>query len=157
MSCFEYINIMEKLIQSKLHLNNNLDLVDQLLNLVKWAHDGDRAVEDYRNDFKLTGWSLNKRNIVSDEILENWAKNEKEEIINKPGGFERSLPEIDELVDGLDECFKGKAAMRISAAGVGGMVCVHCSSAILGSVIDWLNKKDVTVRIVRPGPTYEII
>jgi hypothetical protein len=57
----------------------------KLLNFVRWAHDGDRAVEDYRNDFKSTAWASHSRNLLSDQILDTWIMNEQEEISNKPG------------------------------------------------------------------------
>jgi hypothetical protein len=51
----------------------------------------------------------------------------KRELTACVGGFERSLPEIDEMADELHRAFEGKAALRVSAAGMGGKVR-HCTT-----------------------------
>jgi hypothetical protein len=153
-----YLTLMNKLNESK-DLKDEKTHLNNLLDLVRWAHDGDRAVKDYRKSFAPTSWATHSRNLVSDQILDTWIDetNNSEELINKPGGFERSLPEFDEWATSLDECFKRQAALRVSAAGLGGTVCVHSLSSISNEVIQWLKAKEFTVRTVHPGPSYDIL
>jgi len=79
--CHGYLAMMNRLNNQ----NAEKKHVMKLLNFVRWAHDGDRAVEDYRNDFKPTAWASDSRNLLSDQILDKWIMNEHEEISNKPG------------------------------------------------------------------------
>lgn len=76
------------------------------------------------------------------------------ELSLKCGGFQRSLPDFDEMADEMTKTFKEKAALRISAAGLGGTVCVHTTIKKLNSVITWLNQKNfINIRkIDYPGP-----
>ena len=150
--CYEYISLM-----NSLNISNSNEFVSKILDLVRWAHDGDRAFVDYRNDFKPTNWSNNARSFVSDDTLDNWIENENEELVNKSGGFERSLPEFDEWADKLDEVFEKKAALRVSAAGLGGTVCIHSLRSISSDVILWLQKYGLAPKIIHPGPSYNII
>jgi hypothetical protein len=63
-------------------------VVSKLLDLVRFAHDGDRATLDYRHSFKPTPWSSNPRNDVSNITLDSYISNNKE-LVSVPGGFER--------------------------------------------------------------------
>ena len=149
--CHGYLALVNK-------LNDTSDskYVDKLLNFVRWAHDGDRAVQDYRKDFSPTPWATDKRNLVSDNILDLWISNEREEITDKPGGFERSLPEFDEWATSLDEKFHKQAALRVSAAGIGGSMCVHALNSVANDVILWLKNEGFSVRTIHPGPSFDI-
>lgn len=147
--CYEYVALMNSLNSSQI----TTCPPSHLLNLVRWSHNGDRAVVDYRNDFKQTPWAKDRLNLVSDEILDKWIANPREGLTDKSGGFERSLPEFDEWATSIDEKFNKQAALRVSAAGLGGTVCVHSLSSIASDVIAWLKKKGLVARVVRPGPS----
>jgi hypothetical protein len=149
--CHGYLALVNK-------LNETADskYLIKLLNFVRWAHDGDRAVQDYRKDFSPTPWATDRRNQVSDAILDWWISNEGEEITDKPGGFERSLPEFDEWATSLDETFQKQAALRVAAAGIGGSVCVHSLNSVANDVIQWLKHKGLSVRTIQPGPSFDI-
>ncbi len=149
--CHGYLALSNKLNET----NENINL-NKLLNFVRWAHDGDRVVEDYRKEFSPTPWATDKRNLVNDDILDSWILNDKEELTNKPGGFERSLPEFDEWATSLDETFQKQAALRVSAAGIGGTMCVHSLNSVANDVVLWLKNKGFSVRTIQPGPSFDI-
>ena len=149
--CHSYLALMNELNQKTDEKN-----LTKLLNLVRWAHDGDRAVQDYRKDFSPTSWAKNERNLVTDEVLDSWIMNDQEELIDKPGGFERSLPEFDEWATNLDDTFNKQAALRVSAAGIGGTMCVHSLNTIASDVVSWLKNKGFSVRTIHPGPSFNI-
>jgi len=148
-----------------------------LLDLVRYCHDGDRAVTDYRK-FKLpegysqdnkkmnelepkqwfghTPWATDARNDFSDRALKRWIS-EKKELVTVPGGFERSLPEMDELADEVDKKFNKLAAVRVSAAGLGGRVCIHSMAQVLPTLLAFLEKKGWQVRQLTPGSPTQLI
>ena len=150
--CYGYLEIMNELCNKSSEGKH----LYKLLNLIRWAHDGDRVISDYRKDFQPTDWANNERNLVNDKILDSWISNDEEEIFNKPGGFERSLPEFDEWANSLDETFKKQAVLRVSAAGLGGTICVHSLSKVSKDVEIWLKQKGLSVQTINPGPSYEI-
>ncbi|KAN0032953.1 hypothetical protein ACTFIV_006895 [Dictyostelium citrinum] len=197
-------------------------LIKDLMKIIKTAHDGDKQIQDYRNGFKETPWSINPLNCFDDDTISTWIgeidkillitnpllvsnggigslnssgsfdsfkNNSSSNVIkssplgisqefviqkdkfnlyyylNNPnthhvelslkcGGFQRSLPDFDEMADEMTKIFKEKAALRISAAGLGGCVCVHTTNKKLNSVISWLNQKNfINIRkIDYPGP-----
>lgn len=126
-----------------------------MLGLVARAHDGDRAVTDYRPDGKLraTAWRDDPLNAVDDDTLRRLAlecdQRPDGDAIDtallhwRAGGFERSIGAVDERADelhrwcawfsGAADCrllrprsLHGRAELRIAAAGLGGAVAVHC-------------------------------
>ena len=79
--CHGYLAMMNRLNNK----NAEKKHIMKVLNFVRWAHDGDRAVQDYRNNFEPTAWASDSRNLLSDQTLDAWIMNEEEEISNKPG------------------------------------------------------------------------
>ncbi|EGC35733.1 hypothetical protein DICPUDRAFT_47540 [Dictyostelium purpureum] len=80
------------------------------------------------------------------------------ELSLKMGGFQRSLPDFDDLADELYSTFKEKAALRVAAAGLGGNVCIHVYYKKINSVIDWISKRNFNVRKIDfPGPPTQSI
>jgi hypothetical protein len=47
--------------------------------------------------------------------------------------------------------------LRVSAAGLGGSVCVHSMSSISSDVISWLKRNGLTSNLVHPGPSYTVL
>ena len=147
--CYEYVQIMDELKKNE----GDLGRINKLLELVRWSHNGDRAVVDYRKGLEPTQWAQSSQSSLSDDVIDGWVRDGSEGLLDKSGGFERSLPEFDEWADCLDELFKKQAALRVSAAGLGGTVCVHAMRRVAPDLIAWLNNKGATVRVVRPGPS----
>ncbi len=44
--------------------------------------------------------------------------------------------------------------MRVSAAGLGGSVCIHTLGSMASDVLSWLESKGLSARVVRPGPSF---
>jgi len=140
--------------------------VSRLLELVRYAQHGDRAFYDYRQFksqaaegdgwFEKTTWATDGRNDVSEVAIRRWIS-ENQELVEIPGGFERSLPEIDELADEVDKVFDKQAAVRVSAAGLGGRVCIHALTRVLPSLMDFLEKKGWKVRQLQPGSPTQLL
>ncbi len=149
--------------------------IARVLELVRAAHDGDRAAEDYRQQeldvpvgdprkhgivFPPTAWAAAERNGVFDGMLD-LLSHQQAELADVPGGFERSLPDLDEIADEANRRFKGKVAMRVAAAGLGGSMALHVDATdgeeIVAQVKDWLAGLGWKVREVKPGAAPEII
>jgi len=91
-------------------------------------------------------------NKISENNIQDNCKPYEYELALKPGGFQRSLPEFDQLSDILYKEFNHMAAMRISAAGLGGSVAVHAHHSVVNSVIAWMSSKNFKIcRIECPG------
>lgn len=146
---------------------------DRVLELARMAHNGDRATVDYRkmkpnaltdketgcglsSFFEHTAWHDDKRNDVSDATLDHWSKTNKP-LTSAQGGFERSLPEIDEMADDLDRVFNRVAALRVSAAGLGGNCTIHVETQMEQTITQYLEERSWSVRRVTPGaPTQRL-
>jgi hypothetical protein len=71
--------------------------------------------------FANTPWSVNPNSSVSDSTIKSWiASAQPPPLYACVGGYERSLPEIDEMADEIDSVFQRTAALRVAAAGLGG-------------------------------------
>jgi len=131
---------------------------DRLLQLVRWSHDGDRACVDYRRpsevgpgSFESTEWG--KRAPCD---LDNWLANGAD-LVECVGGFERSLPEMDEMADDLDRVFAKHAAARVSAAGLGGQMCIHAFEEVADKVASYLISRGWPVRTLQPGSPTQVL
>ncbi|RNA00275.1 hypothetical protein BpHYR1_047736 [Brachionus plicatilis] len=145
--CHEYVQMMT---------NFDANNVSYLFDLIKFSHNGDRACVDFRNDFEPTVWQSNRNNHITDELLDEWIENENELLCDKSGGFERSLPIFDEWADQLETTFSHKAALRVSAAGLGGNICVHTVNSIANDVVNWFEEKSLSVTVIKPGPSFKL-
>jgi len=131
----------------------------RLLQLVRWSHDGDRACVDYRRAsetlgpscFEFTEWG---KRLQCD--LDTWIQNGAD-LVECVGGFERSLPELDEMADELDVVFGKQAAARVSAAGLGGQMCIHAYEEIAGEVASYLVSRGWPVRTLQPGSPTQVL
>lgn len=105
---------------------SNRDTRTRLLELVRLSHSGDRAIVDYRRPanrprrqsvqdtdqqdcsvdqspsdyFCKTAWAQDPAHQCDDDTIDEWLEN-CTELTACVGGFERSLPEIDEMVTSL--------------------------------------------------------
>eukprot|EP00727_Mastigamoeba_balamuthi_P013414 m51a1_g8696 hypothetical protein (564) ;mRNA; f:54762-56789 len=123
----------------------------RVLGLVARAHDGDRALVDYRRSFAPTEWAASPEVAVTDAALVRWAA-EGAELESRTGAFQRSLPEIDEVATEVSQRFRGEAALRIAAAGMGGVVAIHVTAEAAARVKEWLeSEKGFSVREVTPS------
>jgi|GEM_PF-749725 len=144
--------------------------IAKILDLVRWSQDGDRAVLDYRKvesvtpyqpdwhpaRFGFTPWASDPRNDVSDATVDRWIADGKE-LPEVPGGFERSLPEFDEMADAANKEFGGKVAMRVAAAGLGGTMAVHATDNVVPAFKEWIESKGWKVRVVKAGAPTQVI
>jgi len=134
---------------------SNTDPRTRLLQLVRWSHDGDRACVDYRKPFEHgyahTEWG---KRIPCD--LDNWL-DKGTDLVECVGGFERSLPEMDEMADELDRVFTRQAAARVSAAGLGGQMCVHAFEEAADKVAEYLLSRGWSVRTLQPGSPTQVL
>lgn len=160
--------------------------ITRVLELVRWAQDGDRAVDDFRQwitqpgapeegRFAKTAWASDPRNDVSDSALDavraalpqapptdadQWVDSE---LFKRPGGFERSTADFDDLATEADRRFNRKIAMRVAAFGMRGTMAVHADASdpdgegALQQAMDWLRSIGWTVRVVRPGAPTQLI
>jgi hypothetical protein len=128
----------------------------RLLQLVRWSHDGDRACVDYRritehSPLFETDWG---KRIQCD--LDNWLAHGAD-LVECVGGFERSIPEMDEMADELDRVFAKQAAGRVSAAGLGGQMCIHVFEEVADKLADFLVKRGWPVRRLQPGSPTQVL
>jgi len=131
----------------------------RLLQLVRLSHNGDRACVDYRKPaeshgpvcFVRTEWG---KRVQCD--LHNWLENGAD-LVECVGGFERSLPEMDEMADELDSVFAKQAAARVSAAGLGGQMCIHAFEEIADVVASYLISRGWPVRTLQPGSPTQVL
>lgn len=142
--CHEYVRLIKNLRATDFNY---------FFNLIKFSHDGDRACVDFSNEFLPTVWESNKNNHITNDLLNEWISSENQLLIDKSGGFERSLPIFDEWADQLESVFEHKAALRVAAAGLGGQICVHTINSIATDVINWFENKSLSVNIIKPGPS----
>lgn len=138
----------------------------RVLELVAAAHDGDRAyVDTRRSPFVPTPWAsstaaaawtpaaLRERQAAVDAIVDaTAAARERTRLLTAlPGRFERSLPDIDDIVDRLRQRFKGAAQARIAGAGLGGVLTVHCRARVTDEVRRFFDAADVGCRVLDVG------
>jgi hypothetical protein len=69
----------------------------------------------------------------------------------------RSLPEMDEMADALHKQFDGRAALRVSAAGLGGRVCIHTDTSIATQVMSFLSAQGWSVRLLQPSSPTQLV
>lgn len=119
--------------------------------------DGSSGVIDLYPHFPRAPWYSNPRSDVSDASIDQWIQGQAL-LVDCVGGFERSLPEIDDMADELHRVFQGKAALRVSAAGMGGRVCIHAFTELVDDVSHYLEGKGWTVsKSLQPGHATQII
>lgn len=120
--------------------------VDEVLRLVRWAHNGDRAAVDYRAEgFPPTAWAAEADFCCGAADVARWA-DEGRDLASVCGAFQRSLPELDEAADLLHRRFGGAAQLRVAAAGLGGTACVHARAEVADGVVALLTERGWTCR-----------
>jgi hypothetical protein len=159
-------------------LRTQIDLhIRNIINLVSLSHDGDRAVIDYRllrkegdtNEELNTSLSRHDRYFVSrpwaatsnvrltDSQLLSYSTIEAD-LVQTVGSYERSIADIDDMADEIKKVFNSLAAVRISAAGLGGRVCIHCKANLVDEVSKYMVDQGWSVRQPICGaPTQQII
>eukprot|EP01133_Synstelium_polycarpum_P013849 gene13849-16329_t len=154
----EYQIIIKRL-NDPLNKNTRMGDIRALMQVIKLAHDGDRQPLDYRDAFKpidqpmiMAPTDNHLDSMIRSCLLTNNTAQpsalSSAELAFQPGSFQRSLPEIDELADRITDTFKGHAALRIAAAGLGGSVCVHVHQPHLKDVIALLQSHNYHLRQV---------
>jgi galactokinase len=132
---------------------------ERLLQFVRWSHDGDRACVDYRHRADTIGSGIFVNTIWNERLhcdLDNWLENGAD-LVECVGGFERSLPEMDEMADELDREFGKQAAARVSAAGLGGQMCIHAFEEVAHKVAAYLTGRGWSVRTLQPGSPTQVL
>ena len=148
--------------------------IERVLRYVQLSHDGDRAVVDYhlpppttshpphlsRHDvqFSLSSWANHRSVTLSDTALLSYAAASPPlDLTELPGSYERSTANVDGLVDELRVEWGGKAAARVSAAGMGGRLSLHVRTDCLDGVRRWMEQRGWKCRQPQPGaPTQHI-
>ena len=148
--------------------------IERVLQYVRLSHDGDRAVVDYhspppsaphpphlsRHDvsFALSSWANDPCVTLTDAALLSYATADRPpDITDLPGSYERSTANVDRLVDELSAEWGGKAAARVSAAGMGGRLSLHVRSECVDDVRQWMEQRGWKCRQPLPGaPTQHI-
>ncbi|EFA85107.1 hypothetical protein PPL_02104 [Heterostelium album PN500] len=162
---FVYQELVQSLSSGALNQQQKKLFVERLMTIVKKAHEGDKQTTDYRNGFSKTAWGEMEQSNYTDLAFDNNIKTLSGKDDNDfdvglyyyPGGYQRSLPEIDELAHLISTQFSGTAALRIAAAGLGGSVCVHCHIDQQKEVKDLLSKHNYIVRGVEPASPSSVI
>ena len=147
--------------------------IERVLHFVELSHDGDRAVIDFRRPaipshprpdhvsrhdvpFLPAPWAEHPTTSLSSATLQSYASLPAE-LVDTVGSYERSVANVDEECDAIREAWRGKAAARISAAGMGGRLSIHCRREALDDVRAWLEKRGWRCRQPRPGaPTQHV-
>mmetsp|Transcript_49909 Transcript_49909/g.97893 ORF Transcript_49909/g.97893 Transcript_49909/m.97893 type:complete len:128 (+) Transcript_49909:204-587(+) len=106
--------------------------------------------------FCFTPWNNDPRSRVNDSTIDRWIS-EGVSMVDTVGGYERSIPEIDEMADELSREFEDRAAMRVSAAGLGGRVCIHAFAEVADEVGKYLETRGWKVRSVHPGSATQFL
>eukprot|EP01105_Mastigella_eilhardi_P011894 TRINITY_DN2731_c0_g1_i14.p1 TRINITY_DN2731_c0_g1~~TRINITY_DN2731_c0_g1_i14.p1 ORF type:complete len:314 (+),score=54.22 TRINITY_DN2731_c0_g1_i14:741-1682(+) len=123
----------------------------EVLRLVCAAHDGDRALRDYRSRLAPTTWADERDDVApTDDAIDIWLKR-NDDLAYKAGAFQRSIPDIDEAASALFADFAGDAALRVAAAGMGGTVAVHALVQRAAEVREWLERRGWSVRRLEPA------
>ena len=148
--------------------------IERVLQYVQLSHDGDRAVVEYhlpppstphpphlsRHDvrFALSSWANHPSVTLTDAALLSYATASPPlDLTELPGSYERSTANVDQLVDELKVEWAGKAAARVSAAGMGGRLSLHVRSECVDSVRSWMEQRGWKCRQPLPGaPTQHI-
>lgn len=130
-----------------------------MIRLVRQSHNGDRATVDYRHHFQPTRWATDPHTDISDQEIDKWIGRGDDDLCEKSGGFERSLPEFDEFADQVEATFGDAAAIRVAAAGLGGSMIVHVRSDRLNDLLKWFaqEKPSWRLNIVENGPATQIM
>jgi galactokinase len=112
-----------------------------LLELMRIAHDGDRAAK-FQSADDPNGVESAFEYKASDNDLSFWRKQpQKNPVWQKPGYFERSIEPVDRLCDLIQQRFGYTAAGRIAAAGLGGAVTVLAQSESVDEIREFLKKQ----------------
>ena len=147
----------------------------RVLRCVELCHDGDRAVVDFRvpasasqsasrpphlsrHDlpFAPTAWASQPSVALSDADVLSFLQSGAD-LLSAVGSYERSAANVDDVCDELRRDWEGRAAARISAAGLGGRLGIHCRTELLEEVRGWLEQRGWRCRQPRPGaPTQHI-
>ncbi|KAF2076817.1 hypothetical protein CYY_001894 [Polysphondylium violaceum] len=128
--------------------NNNTNTISSNnTNNTSFTNSFDQSLsESFINYFEIAN-----NNLKENKILDN-CKPYEFELSLKAGGFQRSLPEFDQLSDDLYKEFNHMAAMRVSAAGLGGSVCIHVTKSVVNDVIEWMSNRNFKIcKISWPG------
>ena len=148
--------------------------IERVLQYVQLSHDGDRAVVDYhspppttphpshlsRHDarFALSAWATHPAVTLTNAALLSYATARPPlDVTQLPGSYERSTANVDRLVDELRGEWGGRAAGRVSAAGMGGRLSLHVRSECVDGVRRWMEERGWKCRQPQPGaPTQHI-
>ena len=149
------------------------EAVRRVISYVELSHDGDRAVVDFRHPapahpphpphlsrhdapFLLTPWASHFCVCLSDADLSDFISLPAD-LLTSVGSYERSAVNVDEVCDELKAAWSGKAAGRVSAAGMGGRLGVHCQAEVVEEVREWLEKRGWKCRQPQPGASTQHI
>ena len=149
--------------------------VSMLIHLVELSHDGDRAVVDYRrprpasagahknphldeldNLFESRHWSDTSNVALTNSALDKFISLSAD-LIETVGSYERSIADVDDLADEVHKRFNGTAAVRISAAGLGGRVCCHCAASSFDAFNEFLKQRGWNLREPKPSSPTQYI
>ena len=147
--------------------------IARVMRYVELSHNGDKAVVDFRlpanpaaahpshlsrhdAPFTPAPWAKEPATSLSDEVCRGYAV-EGADLLETVGSYERSVVNVDEVCDEMREKWGGVAAARISAAGMGGRLGIHCKREVMEDVREWLEKRGWKCRQPRPGaPTQHV-
>jgi len=167
-----YLSTLERIVQSR----GKAEDVSALIHLVELSHDGDRAVVDYRrprslnaashanthldaadNLFEAREWADTSNVALTNAVLDKFISSSAD-LIETVGSYERSIADVDDLADDVHRRFAGVAAVRISAAGLGGRVCCHVAANSFDAFTQYLQQRSWNVREPKPSsPTQHIL
>jgi len=145
-----------------------------------WASDARNDV----SDTAITRWidslmpMIHATNRKADiDVTHSTCKVTPQELSDLPGGFERGLIDVDEMADEIRQHFAAglsspcsssistssssslprHLSVRISAAGLGGRVCIHADSSCADDAIRYLTQRGWTVHIPTPAAPTQLM
>lgn len=132
------------------------EAAQRALQLVRAAHDGDRAVLDVRTG-EPTAWAdtLGALHLPADWLAAQAGAGADLALL--PGSFQRSVVELDDAADDLRQSLHGLAELRVAGAGLGGTAVIHAPSAVLPQVLAWCKAQAWPARVVNPGPGLDVL
>lgn len=110
-----------------------------MLDVIRVSQDGDRASKNGQP------WTYE----VTNQLLDEWIANPGQNPVwSKPGWFERSIEEVDDIIDHIERNFgvNGKVAENaasafVSGAGLGGLIFVLAKTEHVGQIQESLRAK----------------